>query len=986
MPDQGGPQNLSGQNLPNQNLSGRELSAIRHKSSPVTGKPALAAAIIAEDGSQLAVLADQAVSAVKQGKSLSITGPTGVFFTPRPLGKSGKTAFLYPGSGNHYPGMGQELSISFPDILDAMDREGASLYKRVRPDLFHPRRTSWEKGWKGQALEAIESHAHHMIFGQVSFGLLMTRITEKLGLTPRAAIGHSLGETASLFALGVWENPEEMLTRMEASDLFTRRLAGEFSLLKKAWNLGKNEKPQWSVAAVNRNRKAVEARLREFDRLYLLIVNTPGECVIGGSRDQMEKFIAKERCGALFLKGVVSVHCPLAAAAAESYLDLHRFPCRPRPDITFYGCHGGMPHETETETLAKSILNQALEGFDYPRLINRAHDDGVRIFIEMGPGASCTRAVDQILKDKTHLAVSFSSATEPENLALLKALACLAGHRVPMDLDPWFQRIKTAGEIDHPGLKPIIVIPGQRSSGIFSKMSSPAPETLPVQSPSWNLTQKLQDSVASTGRAHTRFLELTRDNTEAMARQLHCLAGLTDISTSGTPVAPCPSVSSTIPGDTVTDLSASPEAHEVSDTHEIPGIPDAAVTNTPAEPRPMLDRDQCLEFAVGSAGRVLGRAFEEIDQYPVRVRLPGEPLMLVDRIMAIEGEMLSLTRGKIITQHDVRAGAWYLDGGRTPVSISIEAGQADLFLSSWLGIDHRVKGKRRYRLLDAKVTFHRTLPMPGETIEYRIEIDRFLKQGEVYLFFFHYEGFIGDERLISMRDGCAGFFTPEEVENSGGIILKNEELARRIPDRPFTPLAPAQKVSLMDHQVEALRRGDLTEAFGPTFPQFPLGQGIRLPGGRMHLIDRVTLLDPHGGRFGMGLIEAEADIRPDHWFLTCHFIDDKVMPGTLMYECCAHALRIFTQRMGWIGPDNDLHYDIIPGLESDLKCRGPVTPETRKAGYRIEIKEMGYDPEPYVIADAHMFSDNHRIVLYKNMGMKLAGRDRAYFERIWKKP
>ena len=59
-------------------------------------------------------------------------------------------------------------------------------------------------------------------------------------------------------------------------------------------------------------------------------------------------------------------------------------------------------------------------------------------------------------------------------------------------------------------------------------------------------------------------------------------------------------------------------------------------------------------------------------------------------------------------------------------------------------------------------------------------------------------------------------------------------------------------------------------------------------------------LDPRGGRFGLGMIRAEADIHPDDWFLTCHFVDDMTMPGTLMYECCAHTLRVFLQRMGWI--------------------------------------------------------------------------------------
>ena len=448
-------------------------------------------------------------------------------------------------------------------------------------------------------------------------------------------------------------------------------------------------------------------------------------------------------------------------------------------------------------------------------------------------------------------------------------------------------------------------------------------------------------SAEDTAKAHNKFLELTKENMRGLEEQFKALTKISSLT------------------------------------------PDSAIVEN-IELKPLFDREQCIEFAIGKASNVLGEKFEIIDTYPVRVRLPAEPLMLVDRIMNIEGEMLSLNPGKIVTQHDVKPDAWYLDGGKAPVSISIEAGQADLFLSSYLGIDHKVKGIRSYRLLDAKVTFHRTLPEPGETIEYHIEIDRFLNQGDVYLFFFHYKGYINDQLLISMRDGCAGFFTPEEVENSGGIILKNEDAEKKLKEKQFKPPVNFIKESFSDAKIEALRNLDLEFAFGDQFKGIKLGKSMRLPGKRMHLIDRVTELDPEGGRFGLGSITAQADIKKDHWFLTCHFIDDMVMPGTLMYECCSHALRIFTLRMGWVSNRDDVFYDIIDGVESDLKCRGPVTIETKKAGYYIEIKDIGYNPEPYIIADAHMFSDDLQIVFYKNMGIKIKGLIQQEIEDLWK--
>lgn len=944
------------------------------------------------------------------------------------LKQAGKIAFLYPGSGNHFVGMGRKIGVMFADILRDMDNSGASLSKRMLPSIYYPKRLFWEDGWQDEAAKDINSHSHNMIFGQVSFGVLMTRTAEKFGLKPDACIGHSLGETAGLFSLRVWNDPEDMLRRMEASDLFTKKLAGECIAARKAWQLQDDEKADWRVAAVNRSRDFVESVIKsgaayesgKYGRLYLLIVNAPDECVIGGSSEQIEEFIKETGCGAMYLDGVVTVHCSVAKEYEDEYRDLHRFECNPPEDIDFYSCFSGKKYTPETEATADSIVNQALYGFDYTELINNAWNDGVRVFIEIGPGSSCTRAVGKILGDKEHLAVSLSSSSkdEDEEISLIRAFNTLADYaEVLKGRESKYDLAESSLNLQEE--------PNEIVSDISHIPDMP------------NIFNDAAQCAQITADAHTKFLEFSQNTMIELEKQFACLTNIASNIVN-------------IPPENLSYIEVNPpNVNQIENEAVI-----AAKSSIPSQSaKPLLDRDMCMEFAVGSAGKVLGEAFDIIDAYPLRVRLPGEPLMLVDRIMDIQGEMLSLKSGKIITQHDVKEGAWYLDGGKAPVSISIEAGQADLFLCSWLGIDHFVKGKRRYRLLDAKVTFHRTLPEPGETIEYHIEIDRFLKQGEIYLFFFHYKGFIKSKKsdfpdnfsnadntpelLISMRDGCAGFFTLDEVKNSGGIILKKEDTEiitkenrdkikyyiEQTEETPFSPVVPLHKESYSDSQVESLRRGELGACFGKDFEGILLGKNLLLPGSRiyqngkindnsrMHLIDRVLEFNPTGGRFGMGFISAEADIYPDDWFLICHFVDDMVMPGTLMYECCAHALRIFTQRIGWISTRDEPFYDIIQGVESDLKCRGPVTTQTQKARYEIEIKEIGYkhiesnsikqnitrtknragqgnravqdNYEPYVIADAHMFSDDHRIVLYKNMGMRIVGLSRSEIELFW---
>src|SRR5205807_191296 len=40
-----------------------------------------------------------------------------LFYSPRPLGPEGQLALVFPGSGNHFPGMGRDLAVHWPAVL-----------------------------------------------------------------------------------------------------------------------------------------------------------------------------------------------------------------------------------------------------------------------------------------------------------------------------------------------------------------------------------------------------------------------------------------------------------------------------------------------------------------------------------------------------------------------------------------------------------------------------------------------------------------------------------------------------------------------------------------------------------------------------------------------------------------------------------------------------------------------------------------------------
>ncbi|HET6574398.1 MAG TPA: hypothetical protein VFG68_12395, partial [Fimbriiglobus sp.] len=400
-----------------------------------------------------------------------------------------------------------------------------------------------------------------------------------------------------------------------------------------------------------------------------------------------------------------------------------------------------------------------------------------------------------------------------------------------------------------------------------------------------------------------------------------------------------------------------------------------------------LDTAQCFAFARGQVGDVLGPLYAEADTFPTRVRLPDGPLMLVDRVLAVEGEPKSMTSGRVVTEHHVHADRWYLDAGRIPTCVAVESGQADLFLSGFLGIDFTTRGLAVYRLLDAVVTFHRGLPAVGDTIRYDIHIDQFFRQSDTWLFRFRFEATVNGEPLMSMQNGVAGFFTAEALAAGQGIVhtkLDKQPMPGKKP-ADWRELVPVSPCELDAAQVDALRRGDLVRAFGPDFARVNLRSPVKLPGGMLRLLDRVTQLDLAGGRFGLGIIRAEYDISPDDWFLTCHFVDDMVMPGTLMYECCLHTLRVLLMRLGWVGEDGEVACEPVPGVGSKLKCRGQVIATTRTVAYEVSIKELGYGPEPYCVADALMFADGKPIVEITNMTLRMTGLTKEKLEQIWKR-
>lgn len=860
---------------------------------------------------------------------------------------NGKIAFVFPGAGNQFANMGKDLCTTFAHVIEQIHVENDALKSQFADGHF----------WNGTPISRI-SHKD-VIFGQVCLGTMISDIALSLGIVPDAMIGYSLGETTSMFASRSWTTRDEMLERMNQSSLFVTDLAGPCDAARKTWKLDDDEPVDWVVTVVPRTPEMVREVLADFDRAYLLIINKADECVIGGDRLQVRQAVQQLGASWHAVDGVTTVHCKIAHCIKDAYRDLHLMPTDAPKNITFYSGIAGKSYTVTRESIAESIVGQAMEPFDFSRVIEAAYADGVRVFIEMGPGNSCTRLIDSILKDRAHLAVSICKDKQDNVAALLKVSRTLKamGHEIMLPTLPREgvtakKTIQVAAT--HRGFNipqpPFVLNEQQEHAAVMqeSVLQEKVTEQVIYRVDNQVVTQAIAAQQAHVATQQT-FMRVSQKLNDTMARAIsmyHTAMGL----------------------NVQAGLTAAIEVTQ--------------------QMTPALDRDQCMEFAIGSIGKALGERFATIDAHQTRVRLPDEPLMLVDRIMEIEGEPCSMTHGRVVTEHDIHPGAWYLDGGVIPTCIAVEAGQADLFLSGYLGIDFITKGKAVYRLLDAEVTFHQPLPGAGKTIVYDIHIDEFFKQDNTYLFRFHFDATVDGQLFLTMHKGCAGFFTQQELDAGQGIVLtrldKKEE--KGLKTGGFSPLAPMSgEENYSTEQINSLRQGDLAACFGDAFGSLGIQHAKGLPSGKMTLVHRILSMQPDGGRFGLGQIVGEADIHPDDWFITCHFCDDQVMPGTLMYECCLHTLRVYLLRLGWVGEDHEFLYEPKPGVPGQLKCRGQVLATTKKVWYEITVKEIGYDEtdKPYVIADALMYGDGKPIVQMKNMSLQLTGLTKRKLESRW---
>ncbi|MEW6995738.1 beta-ketoacyl synthase N-terminal-like domain-containing protein [Colwelliaceae bacterium MEBiC 14330] len=397
------------------------------------------------------------------------------------------------------------------------------------------------------------------------------------------------------------------------------------------------------------------------------------------------------------------------------------------------------------------------------------------------------------------------------------------------------------------------------------------------------------------------------------------------------------------------------------------------------------DTADLVEFAEGDIAKVFGEEYKIIDSYARRVRLPTTDYLLVSRVTELEAKVNEYKKSSMYTEYDIPVDAPFLIDGQIPWSVSVESGQCDLLLIAYIGIDFQAKGERVYRLLDCELTFLEEMAFGGETLRYEIHIDSYAKNGEQLLFFFHYDCYVGDKKVLIMRNGCAGFFTDEELVEGKGVILNDKdkaELANAVKS-DFTPLITNKDASKQAKQhfdyndMMKLVDGDVAGCFGDEYDQQGRNPSLKFSSKKFLMIERITKIVPKGGHWGLGLLEGQKDLQPDHWYFPCHFKDDQVMAGSLMSEGCGQMAMFFMLKLGMHAQVNNARFQPIPGESQTVRCRGQVTPQYNTLTYRMEVTAMGMEPYPFLKANIDIMLDGKVVVDFKNLSVMISEQDES---------
>lgn len=305
----------------------------------------------------------------------------------------GKVAFVFPGQGSQAVGMGKAIHDADPRARAVFEEADAALGEELS-------RLCFEGPADALALTANTQPA------VVTTSVALLRALDE---TPDVAAGHSLGEYSAHVAAGTFSFADAV-----------RVVRARGTFMQEAVPVGEGA----MAAVLKASPEDVEAVCAAVDGVVEPVnYNSPGQIVIAGAKGPVEQAGAELKArGARVMPLPVSApfHSSLMKPAEERLAPLLAEIDFADPRVPVYVNVDAAP-VTQAEAARDALVRQVSRPVRWEESVRRMVDDGVTLFVEIGPGKVLSGLIRRIVKGVPCVSVGGPSDLEAARAAIAEA-------------------------------------------------------------------------------------------------------------------------------------------------------------------------------------------------------------------------------------------------------------------------------------------------------------------------------------------------------------------------------------------------------------------------------------------------------------------------------------------------------------------------------------------------------------------------------------